>query len=173
MSLRCISAEKAKELLETGALLVDIRGADEYARERIPAARNVPITAFDPAAVRQAGASAVIFHCRSGARTNSHQATLASCVDRDAYILEGGIDAWKRAGLPVELDRKQPLELMRQVQIAAGGMVVIGAALGATVHPAFHGLSAFVGAGLVFAGTTGICALARALKLLPWNRRMA
>jgi hypothetical protein len=59
---------------------------------------------------------------------------------------------------------------MRQVQIAAGSLVLIGAALGTFVHPGFYGLSAFVGAGLVFAGVTGWCGMASALGLLPYNR---
>ena len=48
----------------------------------------------------------------------------ASCGSSGAevqtYILEGGLDAWKSAGLPVVKDASQPLELQRQVQIAAG-----------------------------------------------------
>ena len=95
---------------------------------------------------------------------------LAAAAGCEAYILEGGIDAWKRAGLPVLTDRRQPLEIMRQVQIAAGGLVLLGVALGIWVAPAFLGLSAFVGAGLVFAGVSGWCGMARLLALMPWNR---
>jgi hypothetical protein len=46
-----------------------------------------------------------------------------------------------------------------------------GVVLGALVHPGFYGLSGFVGAGLVFAGVTGFCGMARLLALAPWNRR--
>jgi rhodanese-related sulfurtransferase len=88
----------------------------------------------------------------------------------ETYILEGGIDAWKKAGLPVALDRKAPLPTMRQVQIVAGSLVALGTVLGATVAPAFYALSAFVGIGLVFAGVTGICGMERILALMPWNR---
>jgi rhodanese-related sulfurtransferase len=59
---------------------------------------------------------------------------------------------------------------MRQVQIAAGGLVLAGVALGFTVHPVFFGLSAFVGAGLALAGVTGFCGMARLLAVMPWNR---
>jgi predicted branched-subunit amino acid permease len=61
---------------------------------------------------------------------------------------------------------------MRQVQIAAGSLVVIGVLLGALVHPGFYALSAFVGAGLVFAGVSGFCGMARLLVLMPWNRAL-
>jgi hypothetical protein len=39
------------------------------------------------------------------------------------------------------------------------------------VHPAFYGLSAFVGAGLVFAGITDWCGMAMVLAKMPWNQR--
>ena len=67
-------------------------------------------------------------------------------------------------------DRKQPIEIMRQVQITAGSLVVIGVVLAFTVAPAFIALSAFVGAGLVFAGVSGWCGMAKLLALMPWNR---
>ena len=88
-----------------------------------------------------------------------------------AYILEGGLDAWKSAGLPVVKDASQPLELQRQVQIAAGAMIVLGFVLGISVSPWFHLLSGFVGAGLMFAGISGFCGLARLLVRMPWNRK--
>ena len=117
------------------------------------------------------GAKAVIFHCRSGARTQATAQALQACAQCDAYILEGGLDAWKKAGLPVEVDKAQPLELQRQVQIAAGSIVLIGVILGAAASPWFYLLSAFVGAGLVFAGLSGFCGMARVLMKMPWNRQ--
>ena len=89
----------------------------------------------------------------------------------DAFVLDGGLNAWVKAGLPVVANAKAPLEIMRQVQIAAGSLVLIGVLLGLAVTPAWFGLSAFVGAGLTFAGVTGFCGMARLLMLAPWNRR--
>ena len=91
----------------------------------------------------------------------------------EAFILEGGIEAWKAAGLDVAIDRRQPLELIRQVQIIAGALVLAGVLLGWLAHPGFFGLSAFVGAGLAFAGLTGWCGMAKALAFMPWNQRAA
>ena len=85
-------------------------------------------------------------------------------------MLGGGIAAWKAAGLPVLRDHRKPIEMMRQVQIVAGILVLIGVGLGATVDPKFFALSGFVGAGLVFAGATGTCGMARLLALAPWNK---
>ena len=60
---------------------------------------------------------------------------------------------------------------MRQVQIAAGSLVLAGVLLGAFVAPGFYALSGFVGAGLLFAGVSGFCGMARLLAVMPWNRR--
>lgn len=168
--LKTISPQEASRLMQSGATLVDVREADEHAREHIPGARPLPLSRLEESALNAAKGQPVLFHCRSGARTGSAADRLANKVgDCDAYIVEGGLDAWKRAGLPVTQDRRQPLEMMRQVQIAAGSMVVIGVLLGVAVSPIFLALSGFVGAGLVFAGTTGTCGLASLLRLMPWN----
>ena len=88
----------------------------------------------------------------------------------EAFLVEGGIDAWKKAGLPVAVDRRQPLELQRQVQIGAGSMAFLGTMLGLLVSSWFFAVPAFVGAGLTVAGVTGFCGMARILKKAPWNR---
>ena len=168
MSLPTIDAVRAKRLIDDGAVLVDVREADERAREHVPGTRHHALSKLST--IDTAGAKAVIFHCRSGARTAANASRLAGATDCDAYVLEGGIDAWKKAGLPVTTDTRQPIEIMRQVQITAGSLVVLGVVLGIWVAPAFLGLSAFVGAGLVFAGASGWCGMAKLLGLMPWNR---
>jgi rhodanese-related sulfurtransferase len=172
MSLPHISPAKANELIDRGAVLVDIREFDEHARSKIPAARHAPLSRLDKLEIGTE-APAVIFHCRTGNRTASNADRLAQCTDCDAFILDGGIDAWKSAGLPVIESKGQPIEIMRQVQIVAGSLVFAGTALGALVHPGFYALAAFVGAGLVFAGVSGSCMMARLLAFAPWNRRAA
>src|SRR6516164_3522032 len=171
MSIQKISLEQARALLDRGATVVDIRDKDEFARERIPHARNIPLAGIGESRLAAQGASALIFQCRSGARTGANAATLAAAaVGCDAYILEGGLDAWKRANLPVVTDRRQPLEIMRQVQIIAGLLVLSGVVLGAVVSPAFYVLAGLIGGGLTFSGVTGSCAMATVLRRMPWNR---
>ena len=106
-------------------------------------------------------------------RTGSHCERLAAHVGEPAYVLQGGLDAWKRAGLPVAADRKAPLEIQRQVRIVAGSIVLVGVVLAATVHPGFIALSGLIGAGLVFSGASGWCGMAKLLAVAPWNRRPA
>lgn len=171
MTLTPLSPDAARQRMAQGAVLVDIRAADENARERIAQALNIPLEQLSEGAAVLQDVNAVIFHCRSGNRTQLNAKTLQACAPCDTYVLEGGLDAWKKAGLPVIADLSQPLELQRQVQIAAGSFIVLGTILGATVSPWFFLMAGFVGAGLIFAGVSGFCGLARALMKMPWNRR--
>jgi rhodanese-related sulfurtransferase len=161
-------------IAEGKAVLVDVREPDEHARERIAGARLMPVSAFDPrAAAAFAGGRTLVLHCKSGRRSQDacRQAALASV---DAVSMAGGIEAWKSAGLPTEVDRSvSSVSIMRQVQLVVGLSVLVGAALAWFVHPAFVAIPAFFGAGLTFAGATGTCALASILGMMPWNRRAA
>jgi rhodanese-related sulfurtransferase len=83
--------------------------------------------------------------------------------------IEGGTLACEQAGLPVVRGQKT-ISLERQVRIAAGSLVLIGVVLSLQVHPYWIGLSAFVGAGLVFAGITDTCGMGMILARMPWNQ---
>jgi len=105
MSLKSISPQAAAELMAKGAVLVDIREANERARIHIPG--TVPAALSTIATVDlPKDASAVIFHCKSGMRTKTNAATLAGKTDCEAYVVEGGLDAWVKSGLPHKVDGK-------------------------------------------------------------------
>lgn len=167
MTCQTITPAKALDLVSKGAKLVDIRGADEFARARLPGAENRPLDTLGT--VSHDGP--VVFHCKSGMRTAVNAGRLAEAAPGEVYIVEGGLEGWRKAGLPVEDSRGAPIEIMRQVQITAGTLVLVGVILGFAVAPAWFGLSAFVGAGLTFAGLTGWCGMATLLGMMPWNRR--
>jgi len=169
MTLATLSPADTRAAIDAGARLIDIRGTDEHARERIPGAINVPL---DRISDLPRDGRPVVFHCKSGMRTVANVTQLgAAAGNAPAYILGGGIEAWRQAGQPVVADRSQPLEIMRQVQITAGALALTGVLLGLFIAPGFFGLSAFVGAGLMFAGVTGWCGIANLLRIMPWNRR--
>jgi rhodanese-related sulfurtransferase len=172
MSLPTIKPSEARRLLDGGAFLIDIREADEHAREKIPGARHLPLSKLDEMDVAVHQGKPVIFHCRSGARTQANAARLADRLGAscEAFLVEGGLEAWRRAGLPVVADRRQPLELQRQVQIGAGSLALAGTLLGVSISSWFFVVPAFVGAGLITAGVTGFCGMARVLMRAPWNR---
>lgn len=173
-SLTKLTPKDTAERVNAGqAVLVDIREPDEYAREHIPGAISLPVSALDQADLKLEAGQQAIFHCKSGMRTDSNCVVLANHVEGDAFMLEGGLDAWRATGLPTNKDASAPLEISRQVQITAGSLVLIGVLLGWFVAPAWLGLSVFVGAGLMFAGLSGWCGMATLLQAMPWNRRRA
>jgi rhodanese-related sulfurtransferase len=168
-------AEAQRRIAEGSAVLVDIREPMEHAREAIPGALSKPLSTINPANdfASHASAPAVIFHCLTGKRTGDNEAQLANCAAPQVFLLEGGLNGWKSAGLPTKTDRSKPIEIQRQVQIAAGSLVLAGVALALTVSPLFIALSAFVGAGLTFAGISGWCGMAKLLGAMPWNKAAA
>lgn len=167
-------ATMQKWLSEGNVLIVDVREPDEHRREWIEGATNLPLSDLSQTNGLEADGKTIVFHCKSGMRTIAHAPTLSElarqCGATAGYVLEGGLEGWKAAGHKVHTDRAQPLELQRQVQITAGTLVVTGLLLGLMVHPGFLGLSGFVGAGLVFAGVSGTCGMAKLLALMPWNK---
>lgn len=174
MTMPSIDPTTLKRRLDDGsAILIDIREPSEYAREHILGARLVPLSAIDRHDFDRDHGRAVVFHCRSGNRTAANASLLLAKDFPEAYALAGGLEAWKAAGLPTHVDHSAPIDLMRQVQIAAGSLVLLGVLLGVLVTPGFYALSGFVGAGLVFAGVSGFCGMARLLQAMPWNRRAA
>ena len=172
--LHKLAPAEVRERLASGrGVLVDIREADEFARAHVAGALSTPLSALEQAHLAIDPQADVIFTCRTGMRTAGACGRLAARVAGVAVVLDGGLNAWEAAGFPVERNQAAPLELNRQVQIAAGLMILAGVLLGTFVAPAWYALSGFVGAGLTFAGLTGTCGLARVLMLAPWNRRAA
>lgn len=166
--MKTINHQTASELLEQGAVLLDIRALDEFNREHIEGAVCIGHLAMREQ--KQYSEQKVIFYCLSGMRTQSQQTQLASIACAEAFILEGGMRAWQSAGLPTVADAKQPLPLQQQVQISAGSLIVFAMLFGYFIHPAFFLIAVFVGSGLVFAGLTGYCGMAVLLLKMPWNK---
>lgn len=153
-------------------VIVDVRTPPEFRGVHAVGARNVPLDALDQhtAELRQtAGAGPLYVICQGGGR--SRQACERLAAQQIAVVnIDGGTNAWVAAGLPVERG-KQTISLERQVRIAAGSLALTGALLAWFVHPAFVWLSAFIGAGLLFAGVTDTCGMGMMLAKMPWNRK--
>lgn len=172
--LRKIDPRKLQQKMEAGeVILIDIRSPREFAHEHIEGAQLVPLGSFDRHDFPNSRSQTAVFTCRSGARTTMAANRLLAKGFRSAYVLEGGLDAWKRAGLPVQTTPAKPLSLQRQVHLIAGSLALAGAILAWRVAPEFILLSGFVGAGLLLDGLTGFCGMARLLALMPWNRQSA
>ena len=148
--------------------VVDVRQPMEVAGGRIPGSRCIPLDRIKRAEVPEGD---LVLVCQSGNRSAQAAALVRRrWPGRTVLDLEGGLEAWQQAGLPVERQAGAPLPLMRQVQIAAGTLVLLGLIGSQMLAPAWIALSWFVGAGLVFAGISGVCGMARLLAMMPWNR---
>ncbi|MCA9296681.1 MAG: rhodanese-like domain-containing protein [Phycisphaerales bacterium] len=170
-----ITPDVLKEWLAAGdTVLIDVREPFEHAGERIQGAKNVPLSSFDPASVRREhGDKRVVFHCRTGKRS-AEAATKFGVDAAQTFHLAGGIESWKQSGESTERSAGAPkIDVMRQVQITAGSLVLLGVLLGVFVSPWFLILSGFVGGGLTFAGLSGWCGMAKLLARMPWNARVS
>ena len=171
MSVPAISPQRLAELCKAGRIdLIDVRTPVEFRQMHVEHARNVPL---DPAAVVQGRNGRrdepLYVICRSGSRGRQACEKFLAAGFTNVVNVEGGTLACVEAGLPV-VRGKKAISLERQVRIAAGSLVLLGVLLGWLVHPAFVGLSAFVGAGLVFAGITDTCGMGMLLARMPWNQ---
>ena len=174
MSITVIKPQELAGLCKEGQMidLIDVRTPVEYREVHIEFARNVPLDQLDAAALMQArnGSSIEPLYviCRSGSRGQQACEKFLKAGFSNVVNIEGGTMACVEAGLPV-VRGKKAISLERQVRIAAGSLVLLGAGL-SFLHPAFIGLSAFVGAGLVFAGITDTCGMGMILARMPWNQ---
>jgi rhodanese-related sulfurtransferase len=169
-----ISPKQLAELRSAGRSveLIDVRTPVEFREIHVDSARNVPLDRLDPQAIAASRADhagqPLYVICRSGSRGKQACEKLAA-AGIPVVNVEGGTLAWDAAGLPV-VRGKKAISLERQVRIVAGFLVLLGALFAMTVHPYFAGLSAFVGAGLMFAGITDTCGMALVLARMPWNQ---
>jgi rhodanese-related sulfurtransferase len=175
MSTATITPRALAELCARGQKIeiIDVRTPTEYRELHVAQARNVPLDQLDQRTMAEARAASrqapLYVICRSGGRARQACEKFLSFGDANVINVEGGTLAWADCGLPVVRGQKT-VSLERQVRIAAGSLVLLGAALGWFVHPAFFVLAAFVGAGLVFSGVTDTCGMGLLLARMPWNR---
>ncbi len=114
---------------------------------RSSGARHLPLSKLDEADLALHEGKPVIFHCKSGARTMDNASRLAQKAGGDLRSLHrrGRVSTpGRRRDLPVVTDRRQPIELQRQVQIGAGSLAFLGTMLGLFVSPWFFAVPAFV-----------------------------
>ncbi len=140
----------------------------------MPAERgNIPLDSLDPDSIMESRngrrEQPLYVMCKSGVRGGKACEKFSKAGYDQVINVEGGVQAWEAAQLPV-VRGKKTMSLERQVRIVAGLFVLIGAVLSLLVHPYFIGISAFVGAGLMFAGITDSCAMGMMLAKMPWNQ---
>jgi len=170
--MKSISPAELQKILATqpSSTVIDVRTPVEFAEVHVPQARSVPLDELNPSALQLAKDQPVYILCRSGQRAMKAAEKFAKEGFTQPIVIEGGTLAWIAANLPVTRGTTRVISLVRQVRIAAGSLVLTGVLLGWFVHRDFFGLSAFVGAGLVFAGVTDYCGMGLLLAKMPWNK---
>ncbi len=169
--MKNLSVQQSAELLsqKNSIPLIDVRTPAEYGSVHAKGAVNLPMESLDLAKIPCSKEEEIHVICQSGGRSMKVCQKLEGAGFTNLVNVDGGTSAWHAAGLPV-VEGKKVMSLERQVRIAAGSLVVIGAAVGQFVHPGGFALSAFIGAGLVFAGVTDTCGMGMMIAKMPWNR---
>jgi rhodanese-related sulfurtransferase len=177
--MQTISPQSLSDRIKHGepVHLLDVRTPAEHAAVHVPGVYLMPLDRLSGEKLSSVNGftkeQPVYVLCRSGARARQAAEQLAKEGFSRCVVVDGGTQAWADAGLPVNRGDSNVISLERQVRIAAGILVLTGVILGALLHPVFYGLSAFVGAGLVFAGVTDWCGMGMMLARMPWNQRSA
>ena len=158
----------ADRLKETAGRLIDVRNLDEFAGERLPEVECVPLDRLLTEANKWDREEQLILMCQAGMRSSQAVEQLRNVGFSNVSMVDGGLDACRKAGLEVIVERKR-IPIFRQVMIWAGLLLLLGLGL-SLVNPWFLAITWFVAGGLVFAGVTGICPMAKMLERMPWNK---
>ncbi len=171
--MKTVDPDTLRQWLDRGeAVLVDVREPAEHRSQHIRPSRLVPLRTISAATLPDLQGKKLVIHCLKGGRgAAACERLLAENPSLDVYNLSGGLEAWVQASLALEAAGRPILPLDRQVQLIIGFLVLSASALAYFVNPLFSLLSGFFGAGLVMAGVTGFCGMARLVALMPWNQR--
>ena len=170
---KVISVEQLQSLNLTDKIFVDVRSPAEYRSVRVQGAVNLPLNTISCADVQKLIGDkqnpAIILLCGKGGRARK-AAEILQAGSFNLLVVEGGTNACVDANLPIEKGGAAVISIERQVRIGAGSLVCLGIALGFFVNPLFYILSAFIGAGLIFAGVTDWCGMGLLIARAPWNK---
>ncbi len=175
--MNTISPEKALELINTeNAILIDVRSPAEFEQEHIAAAQSLPLDDIERH-MKQLSLSEekiVILQCQKGLRGEQARARLIKGASNPTqfFNLEGGIDAWKNANLPVISADGKPagIPMPRQIQITSGLMILaFSLSYLSGANWAIYVLIV-MGVMMIFSGASGWCGMVKLLLKMPWNR---
>jgi len=168
---KSIDASDAKSQLNQDAVLVDVREPAEFNNKHIKGAKLHPLGTIDAATVSQYSDKTVYVYCQKGMRgQKACEKILQANPNANLVNITGGIEACELAGFDINKGTSSVIPLDRQVQMTIGGSVLLFCLLSVFVTSNFVWGAAFFGAGLLFAGISGFCGLARVMALAPWNK---
>jgi len=102
--------EAAERVKSQQALLLDVRTESEWAEERIPGAKHIPLAQLRDRLQELPRDRSIIAQCGHGCRGSLTASILRTEGFTDVANLGGGILGWKAAGLPVDTYEPSPVE---------------------------------------------------------------
>ncbi|SAK78648.1 rhodanese domain-containing protein [Caballeronia calidae] len=99
-----ISAAEATTLINRrNAVVVDLRSAAEFAKGHLPSARNVELAELQAkiGQIAKNKSNPVVLVCQTGQESQRASRTVSEAGYAEVHVLQGGVDAWQKAGMPV------------------------------------------------------------------------
>jgi rhodanese-related sulfurtransferase len=98
-----ITVQEAKALMDQGVQVIDVRDAHELVKDgAVAGAKLAPLNSFLMNPRQYAQSDNILFLCKMGQRSAIACEMAAAHGFTQLYNIEGGIEAWKKAGLPTE-----------------------------------------------------------------------
>ena len=107
MDTPTVDVSRAVQLVEEGALLLDVREDDEWQAGHAPTATHIPLSILGQELGRLDRNQPIVAVCRVGGRSERAAGVLLQ-RGYDAVNLAGGMQAWHAAGMPVVTDAGEP-----------------------------------------------------------------
>ena len=94
--------EAAQKVRDGEAVVVDVRARSEWDEGHIPGAVHVPLSTLQQHVAEVPKGTPVILQCGGGGRSAVAASVLRSHGIHDVMNLTGGIERWRKEGLPIE-----------------------------------------------------------------------
>jgi len=171
MNIETTSPRNLPEIFSNGYTVIDVRSPKEFKAAHVAGAECLPLDQLDGVQFcsKYGDGFPVYILCQTSKRGFIAAERLMQAGHKNVIVIEGGTNAAIDAHIEMEYG-EGTISIERQVRIAAGALVVVGALMGLCLHPGFLALPIFVGAGLMFAGITDSCGMGMLLAKCPWNR---
>ncbi len=102
MRIEEITVDELETVLSSGARLIDVREADEFAQFRVPGAVHVPLSAVPQHVGEFEGDGPTYVICLGGGRSMRACEFVAGASQQHVVNVAGGSRAWVESGRPVE-----------------------------------------------------------------------
>lgn len=166
-----ITVHQLKQILDNNNsdnfIVLDLRTNTEHHSKRIPGVYNLPVDELENHLQMLKTYDKVYVHCQSGTRSHKGYQKLVSLGLTNVVDVTGDINAWEQNNFQLKTTKQMPI--MQQVLAIAGGLVLMGSGL-SIFQPYFVILSLLVSLGLLYAGLSGSCLMAKLLSQMPWNQ---